>query len=408
MAKAARSTLPPVVDPTDEDDYGDELTEAEARQAEVGTLFTIQGPEFEDVSWSIHRYRTKHEIALDPNGKPEAWVADISGELKGSELVDLLGGGTFHFYGHVPKANGGVKIKYNKIVTLEGPRKNFSESHDVVTPTATNGMTMSAAEVELVRLRGQLRRERREREKAEAKREIDDRFTRMESLIERAMARPEPPPPPRDKLSDLIGAVVSLKQLDGNGTGQSEAMKMVFDSFRQGLELGTTREPVPMDGTDPNPTWIPAALGVLEKFLATMAARRPVPGGAPRPATTGAPPPPPPPRSEATVVDTPEPAPNAPIADEVPPQWRTACASLFRAMTNGIDPRDFASSLRDMLNPDEVKSLLHASADDVLGYMRGLNLLTQYPALETEQGKVYLTDVLAGLRANEEESTAAQ
>ena len=60
MARQPRISLP---DEASQDEvYADEFNDDEMRQAEVGTLFAIQGPQFQDVSWAIYRYKTRAEL----------------------------------------------------------------------------------------------------------------------------------------------------------------------------------------------------------------------------------------------------------------------------------------------------------------------------------------------------------
>lgn len=381
------------------DDDDDDTAE---RQAAVGTLFALDSPDMEGVAWSIHRYRSREEIARDPNGKPEEWVADMEGPLKGSDIVMAIGGGTFHFYGHVPKASGGVKLAHNRILTLAGPRRDFS------LPVGNGAAPAPAAAVALAPAVPDTTQQLL-REMIDIQRRNDDRFIALLTTLatREPPAAPAPQPSRETKLTDVIAAVAQMKQMTGgDGNGSMDVVKSVFDAFRQGLELGQEREPLPANGGDPNPAgpWIERGLSLVEAMIrrSQMPQPRPRPPGAPG-AAPGASPaagaaPGPPPASEATVVDE---RPAVPHEH----RWATAVETLYRGMLNGRMPDDIAASIADMLDDTEVAQLKGSpgeepTADQVLTYLAPL--VAQYPQLTTEQGKVYVGSVLASLRTLDE------
>src|SRR5258708_1741720 len=142
MARGPRVPAEPqIIDPNEVP--GDDLTEEEIEQASVGDLISIQGPEFDAVSWSIWRHRPRAEMATENNAEAMEWVADRSGQLHGTDLLEAIGGGTFNMRGYVPRADGrGVRLKYNRTLSLAGPRKNFAAqpAPAVATPSpVTNG-----------------------------------------------------------------------------------------------------------------------------------------------------------------------------------------------------------------------------------------------------------------------------
>jgi hypothetical protein len=368
----------PVVAP--EDAPIDEFTEEEIEQANVGSLFAIQGPEFENVEWSIHRYRTRQEMAGDPSGEKMEWVADELGELKGGEIVARIGGGTFRFYGYIPRSDGSgrKRLAYNRLIALAGPRCDFG--YTTPAPVTANasppGSQGDALLIQLIQRMDQ-RLDRLERvaavpaEKTSAVEMLNGMLTGM-ATMDAMRARNAPPPPMDDR----------------------EAVKTAFEMFRQGIEVGQTRDPVAAGeaGVDWSKV-LEVTMPAIERILTTMGRRRQPP---PAPPNGGAARPP----SSAEVIDEPRPAPAAeqkPTGATPEHRWSTAIESLYRAMLNGRDPSDFAGTLEDILDPTEVQQLRDATDPQVMEFLKPA-IDTQYPTLAGPQGQVYLRSVLAALR----------
>jgi hypothetical protein len=376
--------------PDDDDDDDDEPV-----QAEIGTLFALQGPEYREVNWSIHRVRTREEIARDPKGKREGWVADAQGELNGADLVQRIGGGTFHFLGYVAAARGGgVRLKFNEWITLEGPRKDFSAPTPEPKPPAALAAEMAHPVSATDRLLRMLIR--RDMEQAA-------RFEKFMESVATARAQ-APAPAAQPTIVELVTALKGLKEISAappapvpviDKSGDPvPMMRLLIDTMNQGILLGQTREPVAADAEPANNVMpvVEKALDIFGTMMRERAARRPVhPGG---------PPPPPRPASGATVVDPP-PAPEPTPPPALEPRWDTAIRALYRAQVNGTDPADFAATLEAILDPAEVEQLAASTPEAVLGMLAPV--LPQYPALATESGKVYLGEVLAALRAGTDE-----
>jgi hypothetical protein len=372
------------------------MDDEQRRVAEAGTLLALGSPEMQDVAWSIFRYRTQEEVKRDPNGKPEAWVADMTGPLNGNELAQIVGGGTFHLYGHIPKAGGGVKLAYNRVVTLEGPRRRFdAEEPPAPTPVAA-APAPTPVQSETDRLIALMREDARER---------DRRFEQMMQLLMQQRTAPAPVQP--TSLVEMVTAMAELDKLrgarDGDGTDKLEITRMLLEQFHQGIVMGREQEPVPA-GETRDPNWMP----VIEKGLELIAnalkrpPMRPAPHVPPPPANGGGPARSyaavePDPRAAAAPAAQPPPAAQAPVS-QLSHRWTTAIEALYRAMVAGKDPRDFADTLRDILMPDEVQILTLASVEQVMSADDIAPILDRYPDVREPRGQVYLGEVLAELR----------
>lgn len=356
--------------------YGDPLTAEEMEQAEVGSLFSIQGPDFADVSWSIFRHRTRPEMIDDPSGGKMEWVFNAVGGLEGADLIDQIGGGTFQFRGYVPREDGrGVRIKYNRTVRLAGPRRDFTlpEPGSV---TTTPNPTVSQTDTLLHQLLDEMRASR------------EDRFEKLLQVLVLNNTKQG-----NGGVGELIDGVAKLQGLVNRGAPAAQPsdgalLETMIGVLRQGIEIGETRDgsPIKESGTD----WVEVAKTVTPIFQTIIDNRR-----ARHAAATRRPAPP----SSAEVVE--DPKSQAQAEPTINHRWRTAIESLFRAMSTNEDPRDFASLLGSPsgpLNADELSVLHLASAAQVLGAPEMQPLLVEFPLLNTEQARVYLDQVLAEIR----------
>lgn len=385
MTPPRRSISPAVLDPSDAP--AEPLAHEDFSDDDVGgTLFL--GPNYDGVQWSIHRLRTRSEMADDAGrGKRLEWVHDCVGEIRGSELVPMIGGGTFNFRGYVPRDDGnGVRLAFNEVVTLAGPRKDFSrvEAAAAVAPS-TPVAPVSNGDPTARMLRRMLREQREDRE-------------RMTRALERLSERPA-------QSSDLMQMIAGMRAMDEmRGDHQPAVDPLSFAKefltthlagVSSGVEIGRGQPPGDPDAAPNYVPLIEKAIDVLGPVLGRAMSRgRPMPPGGP------------PPRSSARVVeDPPAPAHQAAAEPARAPtpahRWHTAIEALYRAQLHGKDPADFAESLEDMLDPDEIGMMKLASADDVLTTPQLADVLKQFPALSEHQGRVYLGAVLTALRAED-------
>jgi hypothetical protein len=369
------ANIPPeTIDP---DEIGDDLTEEEIEQASVGDLISIQGPEFDNVSWSIWRHRTRQELMNDNSDEKLEWVADRTGQLHGTDLVELIGGGTFNMRGYVPRSDGrGVRLKFNRTVAIAGPRKNFSvvAVQPVPAPTPTNG-------------NGELTRG--ERIMLRMVKAIDKRLEGIEKGSNTSAPQPT-------SLKDLADTLKTLHELGGARPAPRdpdvEVVKTYVGMIQQGIELGREREPLPAGDSTNGPDWPKLAevgMQLLDRLLARTAATRAAAmrGGRPNPP------------SHAAVVDEPQPA-APPVEDH---RWATAFESLASAITDGEDPGDFALTLARILNKTELAEA-RFTPEKLVPRLQAA--AAQFPVLATEAGQLYVNAVLMELnRPDEPEPT---
>jgi hypothetical protein len=358
-----------------EDLVGDDLTEEEVRQAEVGSLFSLQGAEFDRVRWSIYRFRTRNEIAADPQGVQEEWVADRDGQLQGNELADALGGGTFHLYGFVPRADGrGTRIAFNRKVAIAGPRKDLAAVVTSPPPAVVTSPEPGLTKAERILFRMM-------KQQAE-----------MSAAILARLAQPAPPPPAQTGIKELAETMVMLKGLTPapSASPDKEIFGSMLGVLKEGIEIGQGREPAAAG--EPGATdWgkvIEKALGLGERLVA---ARVRYAQSAARPASA--------PPSEARVVDDPPaPAPPPPPAtDEMArARMKAAIDALARAIVNRDEPADFADTLIGILTEDELAEIENSPPELVIQELiEGAG--GRYPVLLTDGGKAYIGAVLSEL-----------
>lgn len=353
----------------------DEISEDEERQAEAGTLFSIQGERFANVQWSIHRYRTRREMMDDPSGDKTEWVADVTGELHGQDLVDQVGGGTFRFYGYVPRpeipgggrGGGGSKLAFNRLIRLAGPRRDFNALPEKASPLAATATAESS------------------------------RLDRLERLVEAIATRPAAASP-ATSLTDMIQGLVALDTLRGRGevSPDKEMVQTMLDMMDRGAEWERSRDPVKAgeEGTAQVVLKIAEVAGpILGRMLDGLAARRVRP---PRPPAEPAPPPtsaaPPAAPSSATVVE--EEDPGAPV---VRARMMVLVDELAAAIRDHDDVEDIAETVERVVPVGDLEAILampdQIVIDDLVRQASG-----RYPELDTPAARDYLVKVLAELR----------
>jgi len=344
----------------------DELEEAEAEQAAVGSLFSLQGPEFSDIEWSIHRYRNRQETALDPSGNKHEWVADVVGDLHGADLVAQVGGGTFRFLGYRSSPDGKYKrIVHNKLITLAGPRKNFAWEPPPAQIVAPAAQPQNDALARLLE-------------------KINERLDRIERT-------PPPAPPPGPTLKDMAETMVLLKSLNPEAPPVANADREIVNAYvevlKQGIALGQVREPVEEGGTD----WA-KVLETASPLVERIFTRRQPPRPQGRPVSSAQPAPP----GEGTPQQAPTEEPPGDPAERA--RWLVLIDSLARALTTREDPADFADRVESILNEDEVTLLRLSKAEEIVAQLEA-HAGERYPVLATPGAKDYVAKVLAELNS---------
>lgn len=362
------------------DDWGyDPLSGEDIAQAEAGTLFSIQGERFQNVQWSIHRYRTRAEMASDPSGEKTEWVLDVVGELNGTDLVGQIGGGTFRFYGYVERTDSKARrLAYNRLISLAGPRKNFAAVPPPPMPAVTpNGLS------------------RGERLMLKLLRNQDARLQQLERA-------PAVAPVAGPSLKDIAETMVMLQSLTPKGpASDSSVAKELFSTMmaatKTGIELGQAREPLPAEEVNTTVKVLEAVGPLATRFLDILSTRR-VPPTAPRRAAT---PPPaaagatsPPPAAQASAAEV--------VGEEEPPpvamaRMMVVMDVLAAGFSEHADLEDIADTMDRILPPGEIAGLLalpeQAVVQDIATRAGG-----QYPELNTDEGRSYLLSVLTELR----------
>ncbi len=367
------------------DEYAfEELSEEEIAQAKVGTLFAIQGEEFANVSWAIHRYRTRQEMADDTSGEKMEWVADVTGELRGSDLVAQIGGGTFRFFGYVPKgdAKQGVKLAHNRLVRLAGPRKNFAAAPPAppVMIPPTNGLS------------------RGERRMLKMLRRQDERLRMLENQSHHIITSPAGP-----TIKELAETMVMLQALTQKGQPASDTSvaKQLFDTMmaatKTGIELGQGREPAPAEEVNTTVKVIESVAPLASRFLDILASRSRIiatpPRAAPGPVSGPSPPPPSNEPSSAEEIGQ--------EREEVPPITTARMMVVIDTLAMGATNQDAVEEIADLVDeilPDgELEGILRLP-DNVVVSDIAHRSGAQYPILATDAGRNYVAAILRELR----------
>jgi hypothetical protein len=374
MARAPRVLVPPEEMPADE--IGDDLTDAEIEQAAVGDLFTIQGPEFVNVSWSIWRFRTRAEMAADSQGQAEEWVADRTGELHGTDLGEVIGGGTFRFRGFVPRTDGrGVRLAFNRIIAIAGPRKNFALPPADATPAApaapANGLT-----------RG------------------EKLLLRMLRLQEQRLQQLERTPPPAQNSTSIKELAETMVLLNGmtakppasDSTVAKELFNSMMAATKTGIELGQARDPLPADEENVTVKVIEAVAPLASRFLDVLTQARARQAVRPNPPTQ----PGPSPAAASTAEVVGEPA-SVPVITVTDARWTVAVDNLMRSIAESDPLEDAADDLETALLPGDLAGVLASTNDQVMAALLE-RYSAQYPILAEPRAREYVGNVLDELR----------
>ena len=372
MPRAPRIVVPPTVElPPPSDNGGqdgpdyDEMTEIELSQLKLGDLGLLNNPDYRDWDWHIYRFRTRAEIAADPQGGPRELMGKRSGPIDLFEIQEQFGGGVFEFWGFFDKNEGEGKKLYKKpIIPIAGPRKRF-DVPPPQTPVAVPAILSSDPALRLLE-------------------RMDQRLADMARTPAPAAAAPP-------TLKDLADTLKTLDELRGrnapaaSGDPNTKTVETYLGLIERGIAIGSERDPsAEPAGTD----WgkvIDGALPVLDRMLSNLSrARRPIPrpAGAAGPAPTTA--------SSAVVIEDGKPE------VEVSYRWTVAIESLANAIADNEPPRDFAITLEHILNKQEFGMLRVATLEQVMAEMKAA--VETFPILKTEQAQTYIQALLGEIK----------
>ncbi len=363
MPRAPRIVVPPIANlpPQEPDgpDY-DELTEIELSQLKLGDLGLLSNPEYRDWDWHIYRFRTRAEIAADPQGGTRELMGKRSGPIDLFEIQEQFGGGVFEFWGFFDKGEGEGKKLYKKpVIPIAGVRKRF-DVPILQTPAPAQPISSDP----LIRL-----------------------LERMDQRLER-MDRPAPAPA-QTSIKELAETLVLLNGLHRPAGAprnpDREVVNGLMEMVKTGIEIGQGREPAtPGEGATDWGKVIEAAAPVVDRILARMTpVRRPPlrPPGAAAPAPASS--------SSAEVVDPESEA-------VVNHRWPAAIESLANAIADGEDAQEFAITLEHILNKQEFGMLRAATLDQVMTEMQAA--FGAFPILKTDQAQTYIQALLAEIK----------
>jgi hypothetical protein len=279
------------------------------------------------------------------------------------DIQNRFGGGRYEFWGF----HGGT-LQKRKTIELEGPRK----SYDPPPSTAPASAPLSPAPL------------------APAS---DDRVVRLIEELTRRVDKLSADNEPQGvgiSVKDMIALMDLMASRNTQPPGPSVVKEMV-DAVKMGIELGGEAQG---GGKRGNLEVILEKLSpVLEKVATAMVTQRPRvmmrPGVPPGATAVEAP---------ARVVNEPEP--QELDMDQV--RMMSAVDSLSRAITAGMDPADFASSLEDILSPEQIHLLKALPEEQVIGTILAA-AGGRYPVLLTEPAKAYMAAVLSELKSEPSE-----
>ncbi len=215
---------------------GDEMTEIETDQAKLGGIAMFNDPAFQDYEWSVYRYRTKDEMAVDPHGAVREFVMKRIGPLEPADLQAQLGGGTFDLFGYLDKKDGnGKRLRFKPKITFAGRRLRYDDNESKRETPASPQPQPNGSDTLIATL-----------------------LDRMDRRLERLEQQPAPPPPPPPQpLKDLTSALVDLDQLrkggeSNHGPEPRELVSDYLETLKTGIEIGQKRDPLPAgeQGTD--------------------------------------------------------------------------------------------------------------------------------------------------------------
>jgi hypothetical protein len=340
-----------------------EFPDSPEPDAELDDILQLAQAAYADWSWYVYRYKSTDEMLRDPRAKIRALVTRIDGALDIMDIQNRFGGGRYEFWGF----HGG-SLQKRKTIELEGPRKSYDlPLAPVLIPTQ-----LSAAPAAPLN---------------------DERVVRLIEELTRRVDKLTADSQPQGvgiSVKDMIGLMDLMQSRNTQPPGPSVVKEMV-DAVKMGIELGGEAQG---GGKRGNLEVVLEKLSpVLEKVATAIVTQRPRvmmrPGVPPGATAVEAP---------ARVVSEPEP--QEVDMDQV--RMMAAVDSLSRAITAEMDPADFASSLEDILSPEQIHLLKALPEDQVIGTILAA-AGGRYPVLLTEPAKAYMAAVLAELKSESSE-----
>ncbi len=326
---------------------------------ETGDMTVLSDARFADWSWHIFRLRSADEPAnRESGGSPRIWCDKQVGPLDLSLIKSRHGGGVFEIWCKDPR--GVLRRKFRQ--EIAGPRMRYT----TVEPAPSSPPPVSTSNDPVIRLlerQGQileqLVRERAPRVKEQSPLEVLDIAARIAS-----MSNPGPQQSATDLLAVLKEGMALQAQVAGGGDSSSTAEKLLEKS-----------------------------LPVIERVLAQLLAPRRQAAGRPQPRPNPPATAVPVTESSATVVEEPQ-----PIEEPVQENHRmvTAVEACARSLAQGQPPEDFAVTLENILNEQELGLVRMATPAMLLEQMRA-NAGGKFPILEHENAEGFIAGVLAEL-----------
>lgn len=340
------------------------------RQAQdTGDMSILSDARFAEWAWHIFRLRGADEPSnRESGGNPRIWCDKQIGPLDLSLIQSKHGGGVFEIWCKDP--SGVLRRKFRQ--EIAGPRKRYAPPPAEPTPAnlsapvpaapgaAAHGDTVLRMLERQGQVLEQLLRERNTRKEQSAGDVLE-----LAAKIA-AMSHPRP----QESAGDMLAVLKEGMQLQAQVSGGGEA-----STTAQILEK---------------------SLPVIERVLTTwLTPRKPAPKPQPRPAAAAVPVT----ESSATVIEEPTPA-EEPVQENH--RMTTAVEACARSLAQGQPPEDFAVTLENILNEQELGLVRMATPDMLLSQMRA-HAGGQFPILEHESALPFITGVLAELNTPPEE-----
>jgi hypothetical protein len=331
--------------------------------AELDDILQLAQAAYADWGWYVYRYKSTDEMLRDPRAKIRALVTRIDGPLDIMDIQNRFGGGRYEFWGF----HGGT-LQKRKTIELEGPRK----SYDPPPGAAPAPAPLPAAPAAPMN---------------------DERVVRLIEELTRRVDKLSADNEPQGvgiSVKDMIALMDLMQSRNTQPPGPSVVKEMV-DAVKMGIELGGEAQG---GGKRGNLEVILEKLSpVLEKVATAMVTQRPRammrPGGPPAGTPIEAP---------ARVVNEPEP--QELDMDQV--RMTAAVDALSRAITAGMEPADFASSLADILSPEQLHLLKALPEEQVVSTLLSI-APGHYPVLLADSSKLYIGAVLTELKSESSE-----
>lgn len=330
--------------------------------ADTGDLGVLSDARFADWSWHIFRLRGADELPSRESGaNPRIWCDKQVGPLDLSLIQSRHGGGVYEIWCKDPDNVLRRKLRQE----IAGPRKVYAPmAAAAATPAPAPAPAPAANSTALdmlaraIERQGQLLEQLVRQPKGQSAVEVLEMASRISSMTN---------PRPQESASDVLSVLKEGMALQAQIAGGGEA---------------STAEKL-----------LERALPTLERLLGQMLAPRRGPGpkpAAPRPTGEAVP------TSSATVVEDPKPGEGEPVAENH--RMSTAVEACAKSLATGQAPEDFAVTLENILNEQELGLLRMAGPDMLLGQMRA-HAGGRFPVLEHENALPFVTAVLAELNA---------